>query len=129
MELIGEPNIAAASDPIALSDAPGDQHFLTYADEIGHLQEVHWIEPTGTDSGKGRWGLTDLTKSEEALNAGGELAGLVSSRTSSRYYVYRGRDGYTHEVSFDGWWGFSMHFGSELKQPISYSRDKLCANK
>jgi len=105
LELIGEPNTAAASNPIALSDASSDQHFLTYVDEIGHLQEAHWIEPTGTDSGKGRWRLTDLTKLAGAPPAEGEPAGLISSWTSGSYYVYRGRDGHIHELSFDGRWG------------------------
>ena len=105
LELIGEPNTAAASNPIALSDASGDEHFLSYVDEIGHLQEAHWIEPTGTDSGKGQWRLTDLTKLVGAPPAEGEPAGLISSWTSGRYYVYRGRDGHIHELSFDGRWG------------------------
>jgi hypothetical protein len=105
LELIGEPSTEAASDPIALADASGDQHFLAYVDAVGHLQEAHWIKPIGADSGQGEWRLTDLTKSAGAPLAEGEPAGLVSMSTSGRYYVYRGRDGNIHELNFDGRWG------------------------
>ena len=104
LALLGEPSTAAASDPMVLADASGNQHFLAYVDESGHLQEAHWIEPTEADSGEGRWRLTDLTEAAGAPLAEGEPAGLVSSLTAGRYYVYRGRDGQIHQLSFDGRW-------------------------
>ncbi len=104
LDLIGEPTTGATSDPIALADVSGKQHYLAYVDAVGHLQEAHWIEPTGADPGKGSWRLTDLMKLSGAPLAEGEPAGLVSRWASGRYYVYRGRDGSLHELRFDGRW-------------------------
>ena len=96
LEPIGTPPSQVAGDPCVIHDAKKKLYFLAYRDIAGHIQEA---AATG-----GAWPVTDPTELAGAPVAAGEPAGLVSARTGSRYYVYRGTDGHLHELHFDGSW-------------------------
>ncbi|MFP6768347.1 MAG: hypothetical protein VB859_09260, partial [Planctomycetaceae bacterium] len=85
-----------AGDPCAVHDARNDRVYLAFRDTAGHVREAAL--------NKGIWQLTDPTALAGAPPASGEPAGLVSTQSGARYYVYRGREGHLHELRFDGSW-------------------------
>jgi len=85
-----------AGNPFAIRDAKRNRDHFAYRDSAGQIREA---TRNGDD-----WQLTNPTVLAGAPPAAGEPAGLVSIRTGSRYYVYRGREGHLHELSFDGSW-------------------------
>ncbi len=96
LEQIGKLEGQVAGDPCAVHDAKNDRFYLAFRDTAGHVREATLNE--------GAWQLTDPTALAGAPPASGEPAGLVSTQSGARYYVYRGREGHLHELRFDGSW-------------------------
>jgi hypothetical protein len=96
LEQIGKLEGQVAGDPCAIRDARNDRVYLAFRDTAGHVREATLNKET--------WQLTDPTALAGAPPASGEPAGLVSTQSGTRYYVYRGREGHLHELRFDGSW-------------------------
>ena len=96
LEPIGSPPQQVVGNPCCISGTSGNDHFLAFRDVSGQIQEA-----TLND---GSWRLTIPTKITGAPPASGDPIGLVSTRNGSRYYLYRGREGHLHELTFNGSW-------------------------
>jgi len=94
LETIGKLLPAVVGNPCVVHNVQRDQHHVAFRDTDGHIQEATFNE--------GAWQLIDSTALSGAPPAAAEPAGFVSTRTGSRYYVFRARDGHLHELCFDG---------------------------
>jgi len=96
LQAIGEPQPPVVGNPCRVYDAKLDQHHFAFRDADGHI-----LEATLND---GSWPVLDATALAGAPSAASEPAGIVSTKTGSRYYVYLSDDGHLHELGFDGAW-------------------------
>ncbi|MEO1995889.1 MAG: CotH kinase family protein, partial [Planctomycetaceae bacterium] len=96
LQSIGEPQHSVAGNSCLVHDAHRDQYYFAFRDANGHIHEA-----TPND---GSWKVIDSTALAGAPPAVSEPAGIVSTETGSRYYVYLADDGHLHELYFDGAW-------------------------
>ena len=108
LEPIGSPPQQVAGNPCALHATPDGNHFLAFRDVSGQIQEAVLTN--------GSWQLTIPTKLTGAPPASGDPVGLLSTQNGSRYYLYPGREGHLHELSFNGSWS---HRDLNMTAPLS----------
>ena len=94
LQAIGEPQPPVVGNPCRVYDAHRDQYYFTFRDAAGHIQEATLHDED--------WQVVDATALAAAPSAASEPAGIVSTQSGSRYYVYLSDEGHLHELGFDG---------------------------
>ncbi|MFL2921122.1 MAG: CotH kinase family protein [Limisphaerales bacterium] len=90
----------AAGNPIVLSNARQNRHYVTYRDSRGHLQEAYLSHDHNSDE----WHIQDITHLSNAPAAMSDPVGMTLPTGNQRYYIYWGVDKKLHELHFDGRW-------------------------
>ena len=91
-----------AGDPCVIHNVQTTRYHFAYRDTQNHISEATFSTEKRPEGGA--WQVIDLMSITGAPPAAGDPAGLVTTESGSRYYVYRGRQGHMHELSCDGSW-------------------------
>jgi hypothetical protein len=97
----------AAGDPVAYKTEYDDAHQITYRGVDKHLHELWWV---GNAPVK-HW---DLTAVAGAPPADGDPSAYVSTRTRTKYVLYRGADAHVHAIAWVAGAGDPAHIDLTL---------------
>ena len=99
---LGRPSFPPAGNPVSIHNPKENQHYLTFRDTSGHIQEAHYVP--ASQSQEEYWKIEDLTALTQAPVASTDPIGYLNPKSQWRHYLFFDENSQLQSLQFSDHW-------------------------